>query len=115
MKTQTKQQTDFIKMVANRLAKNCMKSLLELSKEKNYSIYIGGLAEILDWSNEFYDEYYDKIINWEIFKSSSDNIYNAVTLDDLIIAFGWDRIKKFYTQNANHATYFLEKYSAIEL
>jgi hypothetical protein len=113
--TQTKQETGFIKMVANRLAEKFLEPLFLLSKEKNYFAHIGGLAEILDWAKEFYDQYYDKVINWERFKWSSDNIYNIVTLDGLIVAFGRDRIKKFYAQNANHATYFLEKYSAIEL
>ena len=115
MITQTKQETEFIKMVAKGLAEKFLEPLFLSNKEKNYSAHIGGLAEILDWAKEFYDQYYDKIINWERFKWSSDNIYNVVTLDGLIVAFGHERIKKFYVQNTNHATYFIEKYSAIEL
>ncbi len=75
--TLTKQQTDFIKMAANRLAKSFLKPLLELTTEKNYPAHIGGLAEILDWSREFYDKYYDKITNEEMFSCTIDNIYNA--------------------------------------
>jgi hypothetical protein len=115
MITQTEQETGFIKMIANRLAEKFMEPLFVFSKEKNYSAHIGGFAEIPDWSREFYDQYHDKIIYLERFKWSNDNIYNVVTPDCLIVAFGRDRIKKFYAQNANHATYFLEKYSAIEL
>jgi hypothetical protein len=111
--TQTKQQTDFIKMVANHLAKNFIASLLELTKEKSYSANMGGLAEIIDWSKEFCDQYYYKVTNWEMFKWSSDNIYNAFTLDDLIVCFGKERLRKFYAQIENHTEYFKEKYSAI--
>jgi len=111
--TQTKPQADFIKMVANHLAKNFIASLLELTKEESYSARIGGLAEIIDWSKEFCDRYYDKITNWEMFRWSNDNIYNAFTLDDLIICFGKERLRKFSTQIENHTDYFKEKYSAI--
>ena len=72
--------------------------MFELTKEKSYSAHIGGLAEILDWSHEFCEQYYDKVLNWEMFKSSSNNIYNAFSLDDLIVSLGRERLKKFYTQ-----------------
>src|SRR5438045_999886 len=103
MNPQNKQQTDFIKMVANRLAKNFMASLFELTKEKGQSAYIGGLAEILDWSKEFCDQYYDKVTNWEEFMWSRDNIGNA--LNDLIISFGREKLKTFYSQPENHTNY----------
>ncbi len=113
MTLKTKEEFDFIKMVANRLVEKLIWFLFPLNSEKNYAAHIGGLAEILEWSEEFYSKYYDKILNWETFKRSSENIYNAVTPDDLIITFGQERLKKFYTQNTNHTTYFLEKYSKI--
>jgi len=111
--TQTTSQNDFTKMVANHLAKNFMASLLELTKEESYAAHIGCLAEIGDWSKEFSDQYQDKITNWEMFRWSSDNIYNAFTLDDLILCFGKERLEKFYTQIENRTNYFKEKYSAI--
>jgi hypothetical protein len=110
---QTKQQTDFRRMVANQLAKNLIASLLELTKEKSYPVRIGSLAEIVDWSKEFCDQYYDKVTNWEIFMRSSDNIYNAFTLDDLIVCFGKERLKKFCTETENRIDYLKTKYSAI--
>jgi len=113
MNLQDKQQTDFIKMVAKCLAKNFMMPLFQLTKEKGYSAHIGGLAEILDWSNEFYDQYYDKVLNWEMFRSGSSNIYNAFTLDDLILSFGREKLKKFYDQPENHTNYFSRRYSSI--
>ena len=114
MITQTKQQTDFIKMVAILLAKNFIAPLFELTKEKSYSAHIGGLAEILDWSNEFCDQYYDNVLNWEMFRSSSNNIYNAYTLDDLIVSFGREILKNFHTQPENHTNYFMNRYTAIK-
>lgn len=90
-----------------------MEPLFEPGKEKNYNAQIGGLAEIIDWSREFYDLYFDKINNWEMFKYSKHNIYNAVILDDLIIAFGKARIIKFYAENKSLENYFLEKYLAV--
>jgi len=76
-------------------------------RAKSHFAHIAGLAEIPDWAKEFYNQYYDKIINWERHKQSSDNIYNIVTPYGLIVTFGRAMIKKFYAQNANQATYFL--------
>ena len=111
--TQTQQQFDFVKMVANLLAENFVQPLFELTEKKDYPTRIGGLAEIIDWAKEFHDQYYDKIIDWNAFQQSKDNIYNAKTFMDLIIVFGQEKLKIFYNKNANHSTYFLEKYSTV--
>ena len=113
MTPQNLQQFDFVKMVANRLAEKFIQSLFASIKEKKYSTQVGGLAEILAWAEEFYDQYYNKIIDWETFRKGKDNIYNVETLHDLIFAFGHEKLKTFYAQNANHATYFIEKYSDV--
>ena len=113
MELKTQEQLDFIKMVANRLAEKLIWFLFPSNERKNYAEHIGRLAEILDWAEEFYEQYYVKILNWEIFKQSAENIYNAGTPDELIIRFGQERLKKFYKQAENHHVYFLEKYSRI--
>jgi hypothetical protein len=113
MVTETQQQFDFIKAVANQLAEKFIESLFELSNEKNYPTRIGGLAEILDWAKEFYDEYYDKITDREALLQGNHKLYKAETLNDLIIAFGTEKLTIFRSQNANHSTYFLEKYSDV--
>jgi hypothetical protein len=113
MELKTQEQLDFIKMVANRLAEKLIWFLFPSDERKNYSEHIGRLAEILDWAEEFYEQYYDKILNWQMFKRSTDNIYDANTSDELIIAFGKEKLKKFYSQTENHHTYFLEKYYRI--
>ena len=111
MDTLSQQRYDFIKMVANRLAEKFIRPLFEFTQEKNYPAHIGGLAEILDWASEFSEQHYNKIIDWEAFRRSSDNTYKAETLNDLIISFGKERLKTFYAQNTNHSTYFSEKVS----
>lgn len=113
MTPQYLQQFDFVKMIANRLAEKFAQPLFASIKEKNYSIQVGGLAEILAWAEEFYDQYHNKIIDWETFRNGKENIYNVATLHDLIVAFGHEKLKTFHAQNANHATYFIEKYSAL--
>jgi len=111
MNSQNKQQTDFIKMVAKQLGKNFMAPLFEVTKEKSQVAYIGGLAEILDWSKEFCEQYYDKVTNREEFMWSRDNICN--TLNDLIISFGREKLKTFYSKPENHTNYFSRRYSSI--
>ena len=108
----TKQQTDFIKMVANCLAKNFIRSLFELSKERSHSAQIGRLAEIFDWSEEFCDQYYDKIFNAEMPKWGHQTI-QSLNLDDLIVTFGREKLKKFYSETVNHTNYFEKKYSEL--
>ena len=49
----TKQQTDFIKMVANCLAKNFIRSLFELTKEKSHSAQIGASPKYLIGQKSF--------------------------------------------------------------
>lgn len=114
MKILSEPEAGFIETVASRLAEKFIKPLLLFSKEKSYPAHIGGLAEILDWSMEFYEKYYEQIITSERYNEGGGTNYKTAEFDDLIVAFGKDRIKKFYTQNANHATYFIEKYSASE-
>ena len=113
MTTHTQQQLDFIKMVANRLAAKFMKQLSALNNLKNYSTLIGGFAEILEWSEEFHNLFFDKIGDWELFRRSSDNIHNANTLDDLIVAYGENKLKNFHVHDRDNSNYFLEKYAAI--
>jgi ribonucleotide reductase beta subunit family protein with ferritin-like domain len=83
-------------MVSIRLAEEFSKVLFEMSKEKTFCAHVDGLTEILGWSQAFCDQYYEKIGNWEAFKTGRENIYNAITLDDLIISYGRDQIDRFY-------------------
>ncbi len=90
-----KNQTDLIDTIADRLVENFVEPLFEQSREKNYFVYLGTVAEIMSWSQELHDTYYQQLLDWENFKTSSGNIYQAATRDDFIIAWGRDKIKKY--------------------
>jgi hypothetical protein len=112
---QSPQQADFIEMVTGCLVDNFINQLNELTEEKNYFTHVGSLAEIVDWSMDFYEEYYHSLDDWNHFKVSSANIYKAGTINDFIMAFGREKLKMFCIENGNYtADYFRDKYLAIE-
>jgi len=98
-----------IDTIAIRLANRFLNPLFDFCNKKNYFIYIGSLAEIMDWSYEFYHQYDHKLRDWEIFESSHENIFNAASKDEFLLAWGSNRIKQFYEQNANHPKNFIGK------
>ena len=85
--------------IANLLADNFVKPLYHCCTEKNYYVYIGILTEIINWAHEFYDQYQDKLEDWEAFKKSGDNIYNAATRHEFLVAWGNARANKFFIIN----------------
>ena len=103
----------FIKMVATSLMEKLIEPIFKSNKRKAFPEHVGVIAEILEWSEEFYDRYYIKTLDWQAFKLSSENIHNVTILDDLITAFGKEKLKIFFEKHKNHQTYFLSKYSAI--
>jgi len=74
------------------LSDNFVKPLFDFRDEKNYPAYVKSLAEILNWSLEFYQQYHHKLKDWEAFEKSADNIYDAVNPNDFLIAWGQKRI-----------------------
>jgi hypothetical protein len=98
MTLRTKQQLDFIDIVANFLADNFLKQVLAVNRKSSYDALVDGLSEILDWSWEFYDQYYDMIIDWQMFRCSGDNIYSAATVDELVVAFGRSKVARLHQQ-----------------
>lgn len=88
------QQTDSIEigLIAACLADNYMEHLYNLSEIG----YINALHEISAWSHEFYHAYHEKLKDWETFESSTANIYGSVCWDDFLIAWGAERIRKFF-------------------
>ena len=111
---QTKQQVDFIDVVIDLLVENFLKPLNQLSREKNYFVHVASLSEIVDWSQDFWNQYFDLPGDWETFRSSNRNIFAAENINDFIIAFGQEKFRKFCVENADYPEYFLEKYSALE-
>ena len=96
---------DQIDKIAVCLADNFVKPLFDFHNEKKYQAYVKSLAEILNWSREFYKQYYQKLNDWESFEKSNDNIYNADNRNDFLIAWGCNRIQLFFAQNANETEY----------
>ena len=79
-------------MYAACLADNWMAELYEKSGKG----YIAALDEITAWAHEFYNSYYENLKDWETFEQSEDNTYKAVCWDDFVIAWGKDRLEKYF-------------------
>lgn len=90
-----KNQTDLIDTIADRLVEHFVEPLFEMSTEKNYFVYLGTVAEIMSWSQELHEKYYQQLLDWENFKISDGNIYHAANRDDFIVAWGKERIRKY--------------------
>lgn len=105
MITESENQTAKISEIANRLADNFVKPLYNFCSEKNYYVYIGILLEIIDWAHEFYEEYRDKLGDWEAFKKSGENIDNATTPHEFLVVWGNARANKFFIINSKEYRY----------
>ena len=101
--------SDLMDKVTDLLAEHFIEPLYQLSKEKNYYTRVGSTAEIIDWSKEFCEQHQQKFQNREEFQSNEEN------MDDLIISFGYAKLKSFCLEKKDQPSYFLEKYSAIQL
>ena len=112
---QSKQQVDFFEIVVDLLVEHFVNPLNQLSRQKNYFVHVASLAEIVDWSEDFYNQYSDLPNNWETFKTSGRNIFKVDNINDFVVAFGHAKFKMFCIENGNYPDYFLRKYSALEL
>jgi hypothetical protein len=103
--------TDPIGTIAAYLAGKFAKRLFDSYKEKSYPVYVKCLAEILNWSGEFYSLYCFNENNWESFENVKHTIYNkGVHRDDFLLAWGDKRINQFFAQKINEPEYS-QKYS----
>lgn len=84
-----------IGMYAACLADNCITELYE----KTGKGYIAALDEITAWAHEFYNSYYEKLKDWETFEVSEDNTHKAICWDDFVIAWGKERLTKYFANN----------------
>lgn len=94
-----------VNRIATRLADKFVKPLFDFCNEKNYSVYLKSLDEILNWAYEFYAEYYPKLNDWEAFEGTKDNIFNSINRDDFLMAWGDKRMKQFIAENSNEKEY----------
>jgi len=92
-------------IIAFYLASNFLKPLFNFFEEKNYFVYVGCLAEIIDWAEEFYTQYHHKLNNWETFEKSKENVYNAVNKDEFLHAWGNERMNEFFAMHKKGVIY----------
>jgi hypothetical protein len=104
MIVQSKEQTDFIDLVSQKLAESFVKKLIQLGSQRKYENYAGSLEEILKWTWEFFDLYYDKFQNWKAFQHTEENNFNAESPHEFIIAFGHARFIRFCVESAEKST-----------
>jgi hypothetical protein len=104
---------EFIEMVSQKLLEFFSQNLSKLNTQTNYAVHVGNLAEILDWSQEFFDNYYPNINNWTLFAKSEENIFKADTFEEFILAFGHVRFVKFCLNHGDSNAYFLNKYELL--
>lgn len=93
-----------IDMIATCLANNFVKKIYNLQNEKSYSAYVKSLSEIFHWAHEYYIEYNHRIIDWECFSKSDDNIYKATTREAFQIAWGNERLQIFNGQHSKNTS-----------
>jgi hypothetical protein len=93
---------DPVELIAVYLAGKFAKRLFDSYKENRYPVYVKCLAEILNWSREFYNLYYYNENNGRSFENIKDTIYdNCVHRDNFLLAWGDKRAKQFFAQKTN--------------
>ena len=101
--------THSVDTIATYLSGKFVKRLFDSYEGKNYLVYVKCLAEISNWSREFYDLYNDNEDNWRSFENSKEMINNnAVQRDDFLLAWGEKRINQFFAQKVNEKEYSQE-------
>ena len=74
------------------LIDNFLKPLYEQCIEKTYRAYVGCMEKIIAWAHEFYIEYCDQLSDWNLFKNSNRNIFNAGSSHDFLLAWAQQKI-----------------------
>jgi hypothetical protein len=71
---------------------------------------VANLAEVIEWTWEFFDHYYPDIIDWPEFEKGSENIFESKSMEEFICAFGHARFVKFCLDHGDSADYLTLKY-----
>lgn len=82
---------DFLHMVSGQLVEYFARPLFDLSNEKNYHALVCTIEQIIDWSHDLADKYYYKTRDWNKFRSSKENIFEADRMEEFVLAFGKER------------------------
>jgi hypothetical protein len=94
---------DPIGVIAACLANRFAQPLFNFYAKKSYSVYAKCLVEILNWSYEFYNQYYNNETDWKDFENIRNILFynNDVHGECFLIAWGEKRIRQFFAQNIN--------------
>ena len=97
---ESEDQAAFVEMVARQLTGKFMVQLRLLCNRKNYFTHAGILAEMFDWSMEFFDLYYMEFGNFS----------EATDVEETVMAFGYARYQELADIQPHLDTYFIAKY-----
>jgi len=93
----------FIEMVAIQLTSQFIPPLRLLCNRKNFYTHAGILAEMFEWSVEFFDLYYDE------FGGNTE----PADVEEAAIAFGHSKFDGLSTVPAQLDKYFIAKYKTL--
>jgi hypothetical protein len=104
----SEKQIDFINTTTKKLVEFFLEPVFNLNQEKSYYTHVGSLAEISEWSLEFYNKYYEKVTHWEHESGAGEYPAHRAAVESLIIAFGKERLKKISRQRENISNSFFD-------
>jgi hypothetical protein len=85
------------------LSNNFLNPLFRFCNGRNYFFYVGCLSEILDWANDFYNQFYNNNFIFEgAGKTDQHANANAFT-EEFLIAWGEKRMEQFFNRSLNKA------------
>ena len=89
--------------IAMCLSNNFLNPLFRFCNGTNYFFYVGCLSEILDWANDFYNQFYKNRLIIEVSeKTDQHSNTNAIT-EEFLIAWGQKRLEQFFNRNPDKA------------
>jgi hypothetical protein len=80
--------SEFVENVTGQLMKSFLTPLKQYRTDTTFFTHVGILSEILEWSLEFSAFYYHRLSNWQKFRQSEANVFNADTLEEFVTGFG---------------------------
>ena len=95
MEIQSREQFDFLSCTMLILFANFLDPLFELQAEKNYYTHIGSVAQIIEWSREFYMMHYEHLDDMRHADVSENNGCFSSKIEPLLLLFGRERIETF--------------------
>ena len=104
----SEKQIDFMNTTTKKLVEFFLEPVFNLNHEKSYYTHVGCLAEISEWSREFYHLYYEKVSHWEHQNKASDYPSHMAAVESLIIAYGKDKLKDYSLKTGNFSKYFAD-------